>query len=160
MSLSYEFDCDVETVMGLLTDPQYLVDRNLALGELEADCDVDEEGDALVINVRRKVVRELPGFLAKMFDPEQVMQMTETWQPDDEGGWAGNYTMEFEGKPVSIAADFELYATDTGCCYSIQHRAKAKIPLIGGKVEKYIMGQTASGCDDEIGYLQEHLASL
>ena len=160
MSLSYEFECDVETVFGLLTDPQFLVDRNLELGELEADCDVEEQGATTVISMRRKVHRELPGFLAKIFDAEQVMHQTEKWQRDDDGGWAGSYTMDFEGKPVSIAADFELYPTENGCCYSIQHRAKAKVPLISGKLEKYVMGQTCSGCDDEINYLQDHIVKL
>ena len=160
MSSSYEFECDVDTLLGLLNDPQYLVDRNLELGELEADCDVEEQGDTTVVTMRRKVHRELPGFLAKVFDPDQVMHMVEKWKSDGEGGWAGSYVMDFEGKPISISADFELYPTDTGCCYNIEHRARAKVPLIRSKLEKYVLGETGSGCDDEMDYLRTHLENL
>lgn len=157
MSLHYEFEHEVESVVNLLTDPRFLVDRCLGLGELEADCEVEAQGDTTVIGLTRKVQRDLPRFLAKMFDPVQTMQMREEWQPDGEGGWKGEFTIDIEGQPVSIGASFELYPTEEGCCYSIEHHAKAKIPLIGGKVEKYVLGQTEEGCTAEIEYLQQQL---
>jgi hypothetical protein len=155
--MSYEFKTDVEQVYALLTDPQFLVDRCLGIGELDAECEV-EEGDGVVsIDLKRKVQRELPGLLAKMFDPEQNLHMREEWQPDGEGGYSGKYLIEIQGQPANIAATFELYPTEDGCCYTITHKAKAKIPLVGSKVEKYIQGQTQDGCAAELDYLRDHL---
>ena len=157
MAVHYEFEHDVESVFNLLTDPQFLVDRCLELGELEASCDVEEQDDVTVVNLTRKLQRDLPGFLAKIFDPVQTMKMSEQWQPDGDGGWGGEYTVDVEGQPVSIGAKFELYPTDAGCCYSVEHRARAKIPLLGGRIEKYIKGQAEEGCVLELDYLQEQL---
>lgn len=157
MSMHYEFEHDAQSVFNLLTDPDFLVDRCLDLGELEASCEVEEKGDVTVISLTRKLTRDLPRFLAKMMDPEQTMHMTEKWQSDGEGGWNGNYTFEMEGQPVIIRASFELYPTDAGCCYSIEHDVTAKIPLIGGKIEKYIGGQVDDGCTDELDYAQKKL---
>lgn len=157
MSMHYEFDHDAESVFDLLTDPQFLVDRCLSLGELEADCEVEEQEDVTVVKLTRKLRRDLPRFLAKIMDPVQTMKMTEQWQPDGEGGWSGEYTFTVEGQPVTIGATFQLYPTDAGSCYSIEHRVKAKIPLIGGKVEKYIQGQAEEGCADELDYVKEQL---
>jgi hypothetical protein len=157
MPIHYEFEYDVESVFDLLTDPDFLVDRCLALGELEASCNADKDGDGTVLNMTRKIERDLPGFLAKMMNPIQTMHVTEQWQPDGEGGWTGDYAFEVEGQPVSIGADFELYPTDGGCCYSIEHRASARIPLVGRRVEKYILGQAEEGCTEELDYAAQLL---
>lgn len=157
MSMHYEFEHDAQSVFNLLTDPEFLVDRCLDMGELEASCEVEEQEGATVISLTRRLKRDLPRVFAKMLDPEQTMQMTEKWQPDGEGGWNGDYTFEMVGQPVCIRAEFELYPTDTGCCYIIEHKVKAKIPLIGGKIEKYIGGQAEDGCTGELNYAQEKL---
>jgi aryl carrier-like protein len=155
--MHFEFEHDAESVFNLLTDPDFLVDRCLALGELEASCEIEEQGEKTVISLTRKLQRDLPAFLARMMDSVQVMHLTEKWQADGEGGWSGDYTFEVEGQPVTIGATFELYPTDDGCCYSIEHRASAKIPLVGRRVEKFILGQAEQGCTAELEYLQNQL---
>jgi hypothetical protein len=157
MPLNYEFEHDVESVFNLLTDPDFLVDRCLELGELEASSDVDQKGETTAVNMTRKLERKLPGFLAKMMDPVQTIHIKEKWQPDEEGGWVGEYAFEVEGQPVSISAKFELYPTDMGCCYSIEHQASARIPLLGRKIEKFIHTQAVEGCTAELDYLRERL---
>jgi hypothetical protein len=155
--MHYEFLYDIESVLSLLTDPDFLVDRCLHLGEMEASCEVEEQGEITTITMTRKLERDLPGFLAKMMDPIQVINLQEQWQQNGEESWKGDYSFEVEGQPVTIGASFELYATDTGCCYTITHRAKAKIPLLGRRIEKYIQGQAEEGCTAELAYLQQQL---
>lgn len=157
MAVHYEFENELESVLELLTDPDFLVDRCLELGELEASCEVEEQGEATVIKLTRKLQRDLPGFLAKMMEPVQTIHITEHWQADEEGGWSGEYTFEVEGQPVAVGARFELYPTDAGCCYSIEHSASAKIPLLGRRIEKFILVQAEAGCTAELDYLQQQL---
>jgi hypothetical protein len=157
MSMHFEFDHDVQSVFDLLTDPDFLVDRCLELGELEASCEVDTKGDATVISLSRTLERDLPRVLAKVFDPVQTIHMTETWKPDGDGGFTGDYTFDVQGQPVSVSATFELYPTEDGCCYSIEHRAKAKVPLLGGQIEKFVRAQAKDGCLAELEYLQQSL---
>lgn len=157
MAVEYKFECDVSSVYETLTDPQFLVDRSLALGELSAECEVTEDADVTVVELEREVSRDLPRVLAKVFDPVQIMDMTENWREDGEG-YSGDWTIEVRGQPVTITAEFELMPTDTGCRYKVTHRAKAKILLVGKQVEKYILGQTADGARDELDYLSKHLS--
>lgn len=156
MSVYHDFNHDTDSVYELLTDPQFLVDRCIALGELSADCDFEEDGDEVIIRLTREVQRDLPRVLAKLFDPVQVMDMTERWQPDGEG-WSGDWSMEVRGQPVTITAKFKLAPTAGGCRYSVSHRVKANIPLVGGRVEKYILGQTGDGARAELDYLRDCL---
>lgn len=157
MPVHQEFEHDAEGVFNLLTDPQFLVDRCLGLGEHEASCEVEEQAGVTEISLTRKLKRDLPRFLAKIMDPVQTMHMTEHWRADGDGGWNGEFTFEMEGQPVCIRAEFELFPTDTGCCYSIEHSVKADIPLIGRRIEKYVLGQAEEGCTDELAYLREQL---
>jgi len=156
MSVSYEFDHDVQTVYETLTEPQFLVDRCLALGELSAECEVEEDEHSTVVKLVREVSRDLPRVLAKLFDAVQVTDMVEKWQPDGEG-WRGTWELDVRGQPVTVAARFQLEPTSTGSRYTVSHSVKAKIPLVGKQVEKYILGQTASGATDELAYLRDYL---
>ena len=157
MTVSFEFDHDVATVYETLTEPQFLVDRCLALGELSAECDVEEDEDYTTVNLMREIRRDLPRIMAKLFDPVQVMDMQELWQAQGDG-WGGEWTMDVRGQPVTISATFELVPTKTGCRYSVTHQVKAKIPLVGRQVEKYILGQTGDGATDELTYLRDYLS--
>lgn len=156
MTVSYEFDHDVQTVYEALTEPQFLVDRCLALGELSAECEVEEDEGGTVVKLVREVSRDLPRVLAKLFDAVQVTDMVEQWQPDGEG-WRGTWELDVRGQPVTVAASFQLEPTSTGSRYTVSHSARAKIPLVGKQVEKYILGQTASGATDELAYLRDYL---
>ncbi|MEP4146021.1 MAG: DUF2505 domain-containing protein [Halioglobus sp.] len=157
MPVHHEFEHDADSVFSLLTDPDFLVDRCLGLGELEASCEVDQKAGVTEVTLTRKLERELPGFIAKIMSPVQTMHMTEHWRSEGDGSWSGDLTFEMEGQPIRISGEFELYPTDAGCCYSIEHTVKANIPLIGRKLEKYVLGQAQEGCVDELAYLQEHL---
>lgn len=82
--------------------------------------------------------------------------MTEHWHSDGEG-WRGNWTIEVRGQPVTISATFELVPTRQGSRYTVAHSVKAKIPLVGKQVERYVLGQTAGGASDELKYASTYL---
>ena len=156
MTVQIEFDHDVQDVFEALTDPEFLVKRNLALGELSAQCDVKKGQKQTTITMVREVRRVLPGVLAKMFDPVNVMDMTEIWRPVGQG-WSGNWDLDIQDQPVSISGSFELLPTARGCRYSVTHLAKVEIPFLRGQIEKFILGQTTSGADNELTYLGNYL---
>jgi hypothetical protein len=156
MTIHTDFEHGVEAVHKAMTDPEFLVDRNLALGEISAEYDVAEEGTGTTLTAVREVRRILPGVLAKLFDPISVMDVTENWQAKGDG-WAGEWKLDVREQPVSVTGLFELVPTSTGCKYSVSHRAKAKIPFMSGQIEKYILGQTTKGATDELEYLRNFL---
>ena len=156
MTVHAEFEHDVRAVYEALTNPEFLVDRSLALRELSAECEVEEGEECTTINMVREVRRDLPGILARVFDPVHVMDMTEKWRSDGEG-WRGNWTLTVRGQAVTILGSFELVPTSSGCRYSVSHQAKANIPFVGSQVKKFILGQTVKGANDELEYLRDYL---
>lgn len=156
MTVQFDFDCDVQSVYETLTDPQFLVDRCIALGEISAECDFEESGEGVTISLVREIRRDLPRVLAKVFDPVQVTQMTETWKQEADG-WSGSWVLKVVGHPVTVFGEFELEPAGSGCRYCVSHRARANIPLLGRSIEKYILGQTSEGASDELNYLRDYL---
>lgn len=156
MTVKFDYEQDLQTVLDALTDPEFLVDRCLALGELSAECEAEEDEQGITLNLVREIQRDMPRALAKVFGSTQVTDMTEQWWPDGDG-WSGHWTMNVRGQPVTIKADFALQPQGNGCRYSVSHSAKAMIPLLGRQVEKFILSQTAGGARDELTYLQDYL---
>lgn len=158
MTIHADYELPVKSIFEALTDPEFLTDRNLALGELSSECEAEESKGRTAISAVREVRRDLPGALAKLFNPLNTMDMTEQW--DAEGrGWQGQWTLEVRDQPVTIFGTFELIPTETGCRYSVSHKVKVIIPFVGRQVQKYILGQTAKGATDELEYLRNYLDS-
>ncbi|MEX1667573.1 DUF2505 domain-containing protein [Zhongshania guokunii] len=157
MAVKCQFDCGVDEVWALLCDPDFRVERCIALGELSADCDVEVGEDQVIVRMHREVVRELPSVLAKIFNSKQSLDFVETWQRQP-NGWAGSLSIIIKGQPAELKATCSLLATATGCEHIVDHRCKAKIPLVGGKVEKFVVAQTDAGALDEFNYLKNKLA--
>lgn len=152
-----KFSAPLETVYAALTDPKFLEERSLALGELSAKCKVRKLAHGHVVTMTREVERELPSFLAKLFAPVQTIVIEERWADAGDDGKTATYTLGISGQPVEVSADIALRPSGKGCVYEIDHRCKVRIPLIGGQIEKYVLGQTRSGCEDELDYLAQEL---
>lgn len=158
MAMSFKFPHSVDDVFALMTDPDFLANRCIELGELSAECEVEESEDGeVVVRMTREVVRDLPSFLASMFNPQQTMELEEHWRDDGEGK-SGSYTVTVVDQPVTLSAKFSLQPTADGCEYTIEHSAKAKIMLVGKQVEKFIIGQTGEGAKKEMEVLRRALA--
>ena len=138
-------------VYAALIDPKWLEARCLALGELSASCKTRKSPD-VVVTIKRRVRRELNPLISKVLNPESELELEEHWSADGKG-YKGQLTLQIVGKPITVKADFELVPDGKGCLYRIRHHAKVNVPLIGGVVEKFILGQTEQGCADELDYL-------
>jgi len=156
--LEINFDCAVEEVFDLLTDPKFIDQRSLALGDLESHSSVTRRGANATVLSERRVRRDIPAFLARIFDPVQSIRMTETWRPnDDDSGWVCRQEVEVKGQPIKVYADIELYATHEGCCYRVDQKASARVPLLGARIEKFAVSQALEGAEAEMNYLASKL---
>lgn len=157
MTAHYSFHAGADTVFEMLTDPDFLVQRCVALGEKNIQCDVEMEGRKTRVVLARTIKQDLPAVLAKLFGDENRMVMTENWESIG-NSWMGSYKVEVQGQPVVLSAKFTLKPAGEGCEYRIDYTCKASIPLVGGKVEAFILGQTEEGMRREMDYLKSKLA--
>ena len=79
--------------------------------------------------------------------------MVERWSRRG-GARHGRFTLKVIGQPVTVTAQMKLRADPAGgCTYTVQHTAKANVPLIGRRLESFILGQTEAGARAELDYL-------
>ena len=157
MSLKYRFDSDVQTVFELLTDPDYLVQRSIDMGEASADCEVSDVGEGETqIEMTREVEQELPAFLAKLFSSSQIVSQSECWKRHGEK-YVGNYDIKIHGQPVQVHSSFKLEPNGEGCEYSVDHHVSVKIPVIGKKVGEFVQTQTEDGMMRQLEHAKEQL---
>ena len=154
--MEQKYNAPIEQVFALLTDPKWLEARCLALGELSAKVKIKKSTKGVSVSMTRRAKRELPALVAKVLPSESDLQFEETWTPA-EGGYDGMLTMDIVGQPVKMKAEFTLESAGKGCIYRIEHETKCSIPLVGGAVAKFALGQVQAGCADEFKYLTEHL---
>lgn len=153
-----KFKASADTVFALLTDPQWLQARCLALGELSASVKAKKSAGSVTLAMQRRVRRELPSVVAKVMSPETELVVEETWSaPDASGARKGRYTMDAVGQPVKVTAEFTLTPAGKGCEYRIAHHCKSDMFLIGKAIESFAMSQIQSGCANELDYLAGQL---
>ena len=155
--MEQKYNAPVDKVFALLTDPKWLEARCLALGELSASVKAKKAAGGVAVTMNRKVKRELPGIIAKVISPEANLVFEEKWSADDDGVRTGTMTMDAVGQPIKMVAEFELAPAGKGSIYRITHKCKCSVPLIGGTVEKFALGQVQAGCADEFAYLVDYL---
>jgi hypothetical protein len=157
MAIEYHFDAPADKVFARLTDADYLVDRCLELGELSAECTIEDDNAEVVITMRREVERHLPAVLAKLFDAQHTIELVERWS--EKGNLRqGSYLMTIVDQPVTVEAEMRLKPDPNGgCTYAITHSVKANIPLIGRRIESFISAQTETGAKAELEHLAKHL---
>lgn len=142
-----------DKIFALLTDPKWVEARCLELGELSVSVKAKKAGGGVTLTMKRQVKREITGLAAKVISPISNLEFEEKWSaPDDEGVRVGSLTITAVGQPVKISADFELLPSGKGSVYRILHKAKCSVPLIGGAIEKFVLGQVEQGCADEFAY--------
>ena len=157
MSLEFTFNHPAEEVFELFCDPDFLVERSMALGEISADAEIEEDDTGLVvISMQREVKQDLPAFLAKLFKPQQTITMRDEWRLIG-SNYVGKGEFNVVGQPVSVKVEMTLKPQGNDCVYSIKYKPSAKIPMIGGKVEKFIQGNCEDGSMKELKYTAEHL---
>ena len=157
MSIQYQFKADADTVFAKLTNADFLKSRCESLGEIKVDCQVSETDGKVKVMLDRTIRRDLPKVLAKMFNPENRTVMHEIWQKLDDGSYRGEYEIDVKGQPVNLFASFTLKNKGKGSVYDIDHGCRAKIPLVGRQVEKFVIGQIGDGFRKEMDFVANNL---
>jgi len=156
MTSKFALPVGIKNVYGLLTDPDFLVDRNIALGDVDSECEAEETPSGVLIKMKRTRHLDMPAFLSSVLGGNPVFRTEEQWTTVQDH-YRGNSTTTVGSHPGTVHTSFTLYPDKKGCVYQISHEAKMKIPLLGRKVEEYIVKKAAEDVEKEMGYLRSRL---
>ena len=159
-TVRHHFSEDVERMFALVTDPDFLRRRAEALGEKEIDIAVDRDSGQLKIQITREVEQSLPSFMKKLFSGRQRLIDRQAWS-SKEGAHISEWTVQLgEGKRVQLRGRLTLApGASGGCDYIESFSASASIPLVAGRIEKFVLGETESSIRKQIDFTRKELGA-
>lgn len=149
------YDAPPAAVFEMLADPAFREAACAAQDVISADVQLERTGNgfSLVIDQQQRTT-DLPSF-ARAFagDSSQAIQREE-WA-DTTGG---TLVIDTPGKPTAMKGTITLRPEGSGTREIVELEVKAKIPLIGGRIEKLLAEKVAAGMDLEHGVGVDYLA--
>ena len=140
MTIDHHYDADVERVYALISDPDFIERKYVAIGGRDVAVDRSEADDGSVeVVTKRTVLVDLPGFAKKVLTPSQTTIQHETWlAATSDGERICTYFVDVQGAPSRIEGKHTLSAAPGGGTdHHLEIEVKVSIPLIGGKIEKF-----------------------
>lgn len=91
------------------------------------------------IRIERQVPLDVPGVLKKVVPASTRVLNEETWDLDRR---TGRIRVEPQGVPVSLECSTSMRDEGQGCVVIYAWEVKARVPLIGGALEKFVITDT------------------
>ena len=133
-------------VLKMFADQKFHTDKLEALGYAKDKYQVlaySSDAKACSIKIERKVPLNLPGLKGA---GESTVINDEHW---DLVNKTGCVVVEPKGAPLAIACVTKIHDEGTGSVVRFEWDIKAKIPLIGGTLEKFVASDTSKRTAEE-----------
>jgi carbon monoxide dehydrogenase subunit G len=140
------YDASPAEVFEMLADPAFREKVGEALDVVSADIKVERVADGFtLVNDQVQRTAGLPSFAKKFAGETTRVIQTEEWSSAS----GGTLRVETPGKPTSMTGTIELVPDGAGTTEVVELEIRAKVPLIGGKLESLMQQQVRDGLDTE-----------
>ena len=148
MQFSHElsYEAPPEEVYAMLADPSFRERVSLAREVVSFDVTLTPTGSGFtLVNDQIQPTAGLPSFAKKFAGETTKAIQREEWRDHS----SGTLTIETPGKPTSMSGTITLSSSPGGTVERVDLEIKAKVPLIGGKLESLMADQVREGMDIE-----------
>jgi carbon monoxide dehydrogenase subunit G len=148
MRFSHElsYDAPPEEVYAMLADPSFRERVSLAREIVSFDVTLTPTDTGFtLVNDQIQPTAGLPSFAKKFAGETTKAIQREEWSSHS----SGTLRIETPGKPTSMQGTITLVGSDAGTVERVDLEIKAKVPLIGGKLESLMADQVREGMDIE-----------
>jgi hypothetical protein len=138
IATTVEYAATPEEVFAVLSDAKFQEAKCAATAALKHSATVKTLGERTVITTERELPSDgLPDFARSMVGATLKVTETQDWGPaSDDGTRQGTVEMGVAGAPISLKGVVSLKPGGSGTVEALQAELKARVPLIGGKMEK------------------------
>ncbi|MGB1581852.1 MAG: DUF2505 domain-containing protein [Nevskiales bacterium] len=144
IEVRFPFSSDV--VIKAFTDKQFHLDKVDALGSSNVKLlDHSDDPDDFFVKISRQMPTEVdvPRALKSLVPATVTVVHKDAWSFASKTGFI---EIELSGLPVEVSCDASLRDEGDECVYRYVWHIKAKVPLVGGKLEKLL----AADMDEKI----------
>lgn len=155
-----EYTATPDEVFAVLSDPAFQEAKCVATAAIKHSAKVETSAGATVITTERVLPSDgLPDFARGMVgNTLKVVERQEWGAPGADGARKGKVTMEVVGAPLVLQGTLSLAPQGSGSVEVIDADLKAKIPLLGGQVEKAAAPPIREAFEIEIATAHEWLS--
>lgn len=133
------YDAGPADVFAMLADPAFQERKLAATGAIEHEVDVvaRDDGGAVVTTRRTMPTDQVPDLVRNLVGPTLTIVQVEDWGPAAaDGGRSGTVTAEVSAAPVQLTGTLRLAAAGAGTVETLDAELKARLPIIGGRIER------------------------
>ena len=155
MEFTFNFSISAEDVFNQITSPEFIIDRCIDLGSLDASCESNEE-HLPSLTISRIEQADLPSMMKKILGDQQTIKTRQEWSETDQS-YDNVSTTSIEGAPITVKASQSLYNLEEGSEISVDLTVKANIPLVGKKVEAMVATKIRDELIREFEYIEQRV---
>lgn len=140
------YDAPAADVYAMLMDPEFRRRSCDAQGVLSAEISIQPEGSGTKVVIDQvQPTAGVPSFAKKIVGERTRAIQVEEWTDPT----SATMTVETPGKPTHLSGRLTLTERGTTTVEAFEGEAKAKVPLIGGKLESLLRDLFQQGMDKE-----------
>ena len=161
------FPCSSEAVQSLFFNEQFIHSKFETLGvdSFEIHEFGKHQGQQKVFRfvsraaMGEKVLRHipLPKSMRKYLNAKSMICQETEWQLDDGDIKHATHRTKLEGMPVEILGDITIRPNGSGCIMEIQCQPDARIPLVGGVMNKLLEHLIDRNLEDDYEFNQDYI---
>ena len=138
ISARFDYAATPHHVFAMLADADFQNLKCIATGALSHSVSVSTQGDRTLIISRRELPTEnFPAFVKSLVGTTLAVTETQDWGPaGPDGTRQGRLTVELAGAPIDLAGTLSLAPAGRGSVETVDGDLKARVPLLGGQIEK------------------------
>jgi hypothetical protein len=140
------YPASAETVMRMFANPDFHIAKLQGLGLKKYQVlDQEAQGDDFRIRIERKVPLDAPALVRKVVPAETTAISDERWNLRSRNGKVSISP----GIPVDMNCEAAITDVGAECVVTYTWDVRARVPLIGGALEKFICSDLESRMVDE-----------
>lgn len=138
ISTTFDYAATPHEVFAMLVDEDFQARKCIATGALSHSVSISENGErTVIVSTRELPTDSFPDFVKRFVGATLAVTETQDWGPaGPDGARLGRLTVDIVGAPIDLAGTLSLAPGGAGSVESVDGDLVARLPLIGGKVEK------------------------
>lgn len=151
LTLSSTYDVPPEEIFAIISDTTFREQACEATRALSHQVTVTEAADDTVVRVRREMPStDIPDIARRFVGDTLTLVQTETWHPAAADGTRhAEVRGEVPGTPVSLRGTASIVPAGAGGTHSIELDIKVAVPLVGRKIEPFVVEAVRRGLEKE-----------
>lgn len=151
ITTSYEYAASPQDVFAMMADPAFQAAKCEATHPLSHTESVTARGDQTeIVTARILPTDTFPDFAKSMIGPKIRVTENIVWsRASVDGSRTGTINIGIGDAPIGMAGTLRLAPGGAGTRVDVDGELKARIPLMGGKIEKVAEGPVRAAIDKE-----------